>query len=171
MSRWLALIPLGVLAALGLLFSLYALRHDPQVTPMALVGKPMPDLVLASLDGAPPLRLREALEDGPVLVNFYASWCQPCAVEQPVLGRMKDAGVRIIGVAYKDKPAASRAFLAQWGNPYAWRVVDPEGRAGVEFGVTGPPETYLVDRSGVIRAKYVGELKADTAQQLIAASR
>lgn len=166
MSRWLAAVPLAVLVALGLLFGLYALGRDPQVQPEARVGQPMPDLALASLDDGTPVRLREALAGGPLLVNFYASWCAPCAVEQPVLARMKAAGARIIGVSYKDRPEMSRAFLARSGDPFTWRVVDPDGRAGVEFGVTGPPETYLVDRTGVIRAKHVGAVTAADAARL-----
>jgi cytochrome c biogenesis protein CcmG/thiol:disulfide interchange protein DsbE len=165
MSRWLALLPLAVLAGLAALFAGYALHRNPQVTPMALVGKPMPDLALPSLDDGQPQRLAEALRDGPVLVNFYASWCAPCRIEHPMLLRLQAQGVRIVGVAYKDAPADSRAFLDRLGDPFIERLADRDGRAGIDFGVSGVPETYLVGRDGRVAAKYVN-LDAANAQAL-----
>lgn len=166
MTRWLALLPLVVLAALGLLFGLYGLHHNPQVQPHALVGKPMPDLTLTSLDDSQPVRLRDLTKGGPVLVNFFASWCAPCEVEAPVLMQLKAKNVRLIGVAYKDEPAKTAAFLDRLGDPYARRLVDRDGRAGVEFGVTGVPETYLVAADGMILEKHTGPLEPADAQAL-----
>lgn len=168
MSRWLALTPLIVLIALGGLFGLYALNRSPQVQPQALVGKPMPDLALPTLEDGRVVRLREAAADGPVLVNFFASWCAPCEIEQPVLMGLKRQGVRLVGVAYKDAPQNTQAFLARLGDPFAARLVDRDGRAGVEFGVTGVPETYLVGADGVVLAKHSGPLTAAEAQRLLA---
>lgn len=169
MKRWLAVLPLAALVALGLLFGLYALNRNPQVQPEALVGKPVPDLTLPGLDDGRPLPVRAALAgDGPVLVNFFASWCAPCEIEHPVLVALKGQGVRVVGVAYKDAPENTKAFLGRLGDPFAARLVDRDGRAGIEFGVTGVPETYLVGTDGVIIAKHTGPLTAETAQALIA---
>ena len=171
MSRWLSLLPLVVLVALGALFGLYALNRNPQVQPQALVGKPMPELTLPSLDDGQPVRLADLAAEGPVLVNFFASWCAPCEIEHPVLVGLKGQPVRVIGIAYKDAPQNTQAFLTRLGDPFARRLVDRDGRAGVEFGVTGVPETYLVGRDGVIVAKHTGPLTAPEAQALIDKAR
>ncbi|MET0272174.1 MAG: DsbE family thiol:disulfide interchange protein [Phenylobacterium sp.] len=171
MNRWLAFLPLAALVALGLLFGIYALNRNPQVQPQALVGKPMPDLTLPSLDDGRPMRLRDTLADGPVLVNFFASWCAPCEIEHPVLVGLKRQQIRIVGVAYKDAPQNTQAFIGRLGDPFAERLVDRDGRAGVEFGVTGVPETYLVGRDGVIIAKHTGPLDPAGAEKLVAQLR
>ena len=166
MKRWLAFLPLIVLAALAILFATYALNRNPQVAPDALVGKPMPTLALASLDDGQEVKLRELASEGPMLVNFFASWCAPCAVEHPQLVEMKAAGVRIVGIAYKDKLPDSQAFLARLGDPFAVRLTDQDGRAGIEFGVTGVPETYAIGRDGMILAKHSGPLTPADAERL-----
>jgi cytochrome c biogenesis protein CcmG/thiol:disulfide interchange protein DsbE len=165
-TRWLALLPLVALVALGGLFYFYALKRDPQVQPQALVGKPMPDLTLPALKGGQPVRLKAIVAEGPVLVNFFASWCAPCEIEHAVLMGTKGRGVRIVGVAYKDAPPNSEAFLNRLGNPFGSVLVDRDGRAGVEFGVTGVPETYAVARDGTILAKHTGPLTEADAQRL-----
>lgn len=166
MSRWLALVPLVVLIALGLLFGLYSLNRDPQVQPQAMVGKPVPALSLPNLEDGRPVALAEALNGQPALVNFFASWCPPCEVEHPVLVDLAAQGVPIIGVAYKDAPPNTEAFLARLGDPFSIHLVDRDGRAGVEFGVTGVPETYLVGADGTILAKHAGPLSAEDAAAL-----
>ena len=104
---------------------------------------------------------------GPLLVNFYASWCAPCAEEAPALMALKAQGVRIVGVAWKDAPDKAQTFLRDHGDPFAERLVDQSGRAGVDFGVSGVPETFAVDSSGVIRAKQALPLTPDTAEALV----
>jgi cytochrome c biogenesis protein CcmG/thiol:disulfide interchange protein DsbE len=169
MSRWLAALPLAALAALALLFSLFALKHDPHVQPHALVGKPLPEVTLPGLDDGRPVSLRQATATGaPVLVNVFASWCAPCELEAPVLMALKARGVKLIGVAYKDAPDNTKAFLGRVGDPYVQRLVDRDGRAGIELGVTGVPETYLVDAKGVILAKYAAPLSQADAEALTA---
>jgi len=108
---------------------------------------------------------------GPYLVNFFASWCAPCEGEQPVLMDLKARGVTLVGIAYKDAPANTDAFLGRLGDPFSRRLVDRDGRAGLEFGVTGVPETYLVGANGVILAKHTGPLTADSAGALLNKSR
>jgi cytochrome c biogenesis protein CcmG/thiol:disulfide interchange protein DsbE len=170
-NRTLAFLPLAALLALGLLFGLYALKRDPQVQPDALVGKPLPDLTLPALDTGRPVRLHDAAQPAPVLVNIFASWCAPCEIEHPVLVDLKRQGVRVVGVAYKDAPENTKAFLGRLGDPYAERLVDRDGRAGIDLGVTGVPETYLVGPGGVILAKHTGPLTAEKARELLARAR
>jgi cytochrome c biogenesis protein CcmG/thiol:disulfide interchange protein DsbE len=164
MSRWLAILPLVAILALGALFGLYALNRNPQVQPQALVGKAMPDLTLPSLEDGAPVRLRDAAAQGPILINFFASWCAPCEVEQPVLMQLRAKGVRMVGIAYKDAPPKTQGFLSRLGDPFSQRLVDRDGRAGIEFGVTGVPETYLISREGKVLAKHTGPLSAAEAE-------
>jgi cytochrome c biogenesis protein CcmG/thiol:disulfide interchange protein DsbE len=170
MRRWLAFTPLIVLAALAVLFAGYALKRDPRVSPHAMVGKPMPNLTLPALSSEQRIPLRTAPE-GPMLVNFFASWCAPCELEHPQLMALKAQGVRIVGIAYKDAPANTYAFLNRLGDPFAARLVDRDGRAGLEFGVTGVPETYLIGSNGMILAKHTGPLTPDVAEDLLSKAK
>ena len=170
MKRLAALVPVAVLVALGLLFGLFGLKHDPKVLPRALVGKPVPDLVLPTLaDGLPETLAVPGA--GPYLINVFASWCAPCEIEAPVLVAMKAQGATVVGVAYKDEPEKTRAFLARAGDPYARVLVDRDGRAGIELGVSGVPETYLVDPSGRILDKVAAPLTEADARRLLAQLR
>jgi len=166
-NRWLAFAPLAVLAALALLFGVYGLNHDPKVEPRALVGKPLPEVSLPSLDDGRPVRTAD-LGGEVALVNVFASWCAPCEIEAPVLVELKRQDVRIVGIAYKDAPPNTEAFLARLGDPYDARLVDRDGRAGIELGVTGVPETYLVGADGMILDKHSGPLTAEIAQAMLA---
>lgn len=170
MKRWLAFAPLVILIALAALFAGFALKRDPHVQPHAMVGKPMPALALPELDTGRPVPIRGSAE-GPILVNFFASWCAPCEVEHPQLMALKAQGVKVVGVAYKDAPANTQAFLTRMGDPFAARLVDRDGRAGLEFGVTGVPETYLVGSDGMIIAKHTGPLTPDVAEDLLKKAR
>lgn len=171
MTRWLAFLPIAALVALGGLFYFYALKRDPQVQPQALVGKPVPDLTLPTLAEGQPMRVRAAAAEGPMVVNFFASWCAPCEIEHPVLMGLKGSGVRVVGVAYKDAPPNTQAFLTRLGNPFTTALVDRDGRAGVEFGVTGVPETYVIGRDGVVLAKHTGPLDEAEAARLAKLAR
>lgn len=166
MKRWIALAPLAVLAALAALFGLYALHHDPHHTPDALVGQRLPSDSLAPLAGGAPTTVPAQASSG-TLVNFFASWCAPCIQEFPTLLALKAQGVRIVGVAWKDDPDKTRAMLAQRGDPYATVLVDRDGRAGIDFGVSGVPETYLVGANGKVIAKYALPLTPDSAEALL----
>ncbi|WP_339914069.1 DsbE family thiol:disulfide interchange protein [uncultured Brevundimonas sp.] len=170
MNRWLSLIPLAVVAALAALFIGWSLKRDPAFKPDALVGQPIPETVLPLLTGdqAGPgvLDLKTAGVGRPMIVNVFASWCAPCQVENPTLLAMKAQGVAIVGVAYKDDPVATRAFLEEFGNPFAMVLVDREGRAGLDLGVSGVPESFAVNATGQVVAKHSGPLidAADIAQ-------
>ncbi|QUD87032.1 redoxin family protein [Phenylobacterium montanum] len=166
MKRWIAFLPLAALLVLGGLFAAYGLRHDPRYIPNARVGQAMPDAVLPPLSGGAPVRLSSVVQPA-TLVNFYASWCAPCIQEEPTLMALKAEGVRIVGVAWKDDPQKTRAHLAQHGDPYALTLVDRDGRTGVDFGVSGVPETYLIGADGKILAKVAEPLTADSAEQLL----
>ncbi len=165
MSRWFAAVPVVVLLALTVLFVGYALRHDPHVSPAALVGKPAPGVAMQPLGGGG-LRAAVLPGQGPVLVNFFGSWCAPCVEEAPALMALKAQGVPIIGVAYKDKTPNTQAYLNNYGNPYQAILTDPTGRAGVEWGISGVPETFAVAASGKIVAKKALPLSPQDAEQL-----
>jgi cytochrome c biogenesis protein CcmG/thiol:disulfide interchange protein DsbE len=170
-KRLVALLPLAVLVLLAVLFAGYALKRDPNVQPKALVGKPVPALSLPALETGQPEPVHASGVAAPYLVNFFASWCAPCEVEHPMLMDLKTQGVAVVGIAYKDAPANTEAFLGRLGDPFSRRLVDRDGRAGLEFGVTGVPETYLVGANGVILAKHTGPLTADSARDLLNKAR
>ena len=154
MSRWLALIPAaGLAGVVAVGASLLARGGDPHVSPDALVGQPLPASLVRTLDQDAPIRLTSAVK-GPAIVNVFASWCVPCRVEQPLLLKLKADGVPIVGVAWKDKPADTRGFLSENGDPFAVVVSDTSGRAGIDLGITGVPETFLVDANGKVAAKH-----------------
>ncbi len=139
--------------------------YDPRGVPSALIGKAPPDFELPPLEGAglPGLSAADLRAPGrPVLVNFFASWCVPCVIEHPQLMRLSREGVPVFGVNYKDQPADGRRFLERHGNPYARLGVDGPGRAAIDWGLYGVPETYLVDRGGVIRWRMAGPVTEDT---------
>ena len=165
MKRLLTIAPVVVLLALTVLFVGYALRHDPHVYPAALVGHPAPATPLAPLAGGavqpPTLAVK-----GPILVNFFQSTCAPCVVEAPALMALKSEGVPIVGVAWKDDDDGTRTFLRTYGDPFRAVLTDHGGRASVEWGVSGVPETFAVDASGRITAKRSGALTPQDAEAL-----
>ncbi len=165
MKRWIALLPLIAGVALALVF-VSRISHDPHYTPAALVGKTLPDETLPSLADGALLKVRDQAPPA-TLVNFFASWCAPCQQEQPTLLALKAQGVRVIGIAWKDDPAKTRAMLAHTGDPYAATLVDQDGRAGLDFGVSGVPETYLVGQGGRVIAKYALPLTPQSAEALL----
>jgi cytochrome c biogenesis protein CcmG/thiol:disulfide interchange protein DsbE len=167
MSRWIALAPLVILLALAVLFAA-RLRggSDPHYVPMAVVGRPMPDAVLPPLTGGAPMRLSGAA--GPAsLVNFFASWCAPCIEETPTLLALKAQGVRIIGVAWRDDPDQTKAMLSRVGDPYQTVLVDRDGHTGIDFGVSGVPETYAIGANGRILDKEALPLTPGSAERLL----
>jgi cytochrome c biogenesis protein CcmG/thiol:disulfide interchange protein DsbE len=165
MKRILAWAPIVVLILLAVIFRYKSLHRDPNVDPHALVGKPVPDLTLPALADGAPTSLR-AVARGPILINVYASWCPPCVAEAPNLVQLKAASVPIVGLAYKDKPEDTRAFLTQYGNAYTVSL-QADAKAGLDLGVAGPPETFAVNSQGIIVGKHSGELSVADAQDLM----
>ncbi len=142
-------------------------RFDPHDVPSQLIGRKVP--AFASLPplepGASGFGSAELAAPGrPMLVNFFASWCVPCVIEAPTLSALAREGVPIWGVAYKDKPDATRAFLRRNGDPYARVAVDEPGRVAIDWGVYGVPETYLLDREGVVRWRQAGPVTDDVLE-------
>lgn len=165
--RLLFLIPAVLFAVIGG-FLAVGLTRDPSRLPSALVGKPVPQFALPALEGRGEQGLSTAdLANGPVLVNVFASWCVPCRVEHPQLMRLAAQGVIIHGINYKDQPDAALAFLRDLGDPYDLVGADRDGRAGIEWGVYGVPETYVIDRAGRIAYRHVGPLMAHDLEQTL----
>ena len=174
MKRWLALLPLAVLAALAALFIGWSLKRDPAYKPDAIVGHNIPETVLpilrGSVAGPENVDLKTAGVGRPMIVNVFASWCAPCRVEHPKLLALKARGVAVVGIAYKDEPEATAKFLEDLGDPFAMVLVDHEGRAGLDLGISGVPETFAVDAMGKIVAKSSGPLITDAdIDRLVAA--
>ena len=165
MRRWIAVLPLAGFALLAVLF-FARVHHDPHYIPAALVGKSLPDEALPPMAGGAPARLVTDAPPGTV-INFFASWCVPCVQEQPVLMALKAQGVKVIGVVspWRYDTAATQGFLAR-GNPYSEILLDPDGKATLDFGVSGVPETFVVGKDGKIAAKYAEPLDARTAEAL-----
>jgi cytochrome c biogenesis protein CcmG, thiol:disulfide interchange protein DsbE len=163
--RW--SLPLAVFLVL-LAFLFVGLFRDPREVPSPLVGKPAPSFSLAKLH-QPGERLTNADMRGQVwLLNVWASWCVSCRVEHPLLVALAKAGVvPVIGLAYKDKPEDGLAWLASNGDPYRMSIVDRDGRVGIDFGVYGVPETFVIDKAGIIRYKQIGPLTADALDKTI----
>ena len=165
MKRWLAILPLAGFAVLAALF-FARVHHDPHYIPDALVGKPLPSETLPPMAGGAPVGMAAKAPPGTV-INFFASWCVPCVQEQPALMALKAQGVTVIGVVspWRYDAAATQAFLAR-GNPYSQVLLDPDGKATLDFGVSGVPETFVVGKDGRIAAKYALPLDAQSAEDL-----
>jgi len=170
--RWLA--PLAALPLLGLLA--YAFRTDPRAIPSPLVGRPAAVFTLTTFEGAP-VRL-SALQGRVVLLNFWASWCMPaCYDEAPVLESgwraYRERGLVVVGVAIQDSAEAAQEFIRRFGLSFP-NAPDPAGRLSIDYGVYGVPETFVIDRRGIIRGKHVGAVSEaalrETVEALLAES-
>lgn len=167
MIRVVTYLPLAVAAVLAAVF-LWALNldRDPSHVPSPLIDKPAPAFALPDLYGGPKLT-EEALKGRVTVLNVFASWCLPCRVEHPLLMALaKDGKAQVFGLNYKDKPEDAKAWLEEHGNPYARIGADRNGRAAIEWGVYGVPETFLIGPNGRIRHKVVGPLTEDQLKDL-----
>ena len=155
---------LGLLILLGI-----GLRQDPSVVPSPLIGKPAPAFSLPTLEESAEPLTNQSLAGRPVLVNFFASWCAGCRVEHPLLMHLaREQGVEIIGMDYKDEPGAARQWLQRHGNPYREVVQDRDGRVGLDWGVYGVPETYVLGPDGTVLFKQIGPMTEQAWRESIA---
>jgi len=168
LNRIILLVPLAVFLGLAALFLVRLGSGDPSTIPSALIGHPVPETNLPPLaglerDGAPVPGIDAASFKGNVsVVNVWASWCVPCHDEAPLLLQLaQDRRVRVVGINYKDDPGNARRFLGRYGDPFAAAGADQNGRAAIEWGVYGVPETFVVGRDGRIAYKLVGPITAD----------
>lgn len=161
------LVPLAIFIALAG-FLAYGLTLNPREVPSPLVGKPAPAFTAPRLD-TPEQNFNLTDMRGQVfLLNVWASWCVSCRQEHPLLVQLKREGVvPVIGLNYKDERNAAINWLRDGGNPYAMNVVDADGRIGIEYGVYGTPETFLIDKQGVIRYKHIGPLHAGVLRDVL----
>ena len=169
----LALLPLVVFVGLAALLFVRLYSGDASRIPSALIGQAAPSLDLPGLEGGAGLADADLRQGHVTLVNIFASWCQPCHVEHEYLlalandPDLKAKGVTLVGVAQKDSAENIRRFLGAAGNPYAKIGMDKDGRAGIDWGVYGVPETFIVRGDGVIAYKVVGEISPDNLDSLV----
>jgi cytochrome c biogenesis protein CcmG, thiol:disulfide interchange protein DsbE len=175
-SRWLMALPLVVFVVLAAIFWFRLGSGDPSRIPSALIGRPAPQTALPALvgllnNGAQIPGLDPSVFKGKVsVVNVWASWCVPCHDEAPLLTDLgRDNRLQIVGINYKDSPDNARRFLGRYGNPFGIVGVDANGRAAIEWGVYGVPETFVVGREGTIVYKLVGPVTVDNINTVLRA--
>ena len=172
--RLVVLIPLALFLALALLFVMRLSSGDPSRIPSALIGREAPQTNLPPIaglqqDGKPVPGLDAASFKGEVTVlNVWASWCVPCHDEAPLLVKLAgDKRIRVAGINYKDQPDNARRFLGRYGNPFVANGVDSNGRASIEWGVYGVPETFIVGRDGRIAYKLIGPITPENLEAVL----
>ncbi len=165
--RLIAFVPLLALAVLVIVSVVLLTREgERERFTEGMVGQAAPTYALTRLDGGAMVTSDER-SGRAYVINLFASWCTPCRAEHPQLMALQRQGVDIVGIAYKDRPEASAAFLHELGNPFSVVALDPDGRFGLEVGVTGVPETVVVGPDGVIRAAYRGPLTEEAVRDVI----
>jgi cytochrome c biogenesis protein CcmG/thiol:disulfide interchange protein DsbE len=174
--RWLVALPLIGFVALAGLFLARLHGGDPSKIPSALIGRPAPQTALPALEGlvnngaAVPGLDPGAFKGKVSVVNVWASWCVPCHDEAPLLTTLaKDKRLQVVGINYKDSPDNARRFLGRYGNPFSIVGVDGNGRASIEWGVYGVPETFVVGREGTIVYKMVGPVTPENIDSVLKA--
>lgn len=168
MKRLLMLLPLAVFLVVAI-FLYRGLFLDPTELPSALIGKPLPAFSLPSVEDQQQLISTEQIKGKPALVNVWATWCVACKVEHPVLNKLASQGVVIHGVNYKDDNVAAQKWLKDFHDPYQLNIRDEQGTLGLDLGVYGAPETFIVDKQGIIRHKYVGVIDERVWREKLAA--
>lgn len=161
------LLPPLIFAGLAVLFFWGMQRGDPRALPSTREGHPAPALTVSSFGEETPFSVADLADGDVVLVNFFASWCAPCRAEHPQLVAMAGDGVRIYGVNYKDEPAKAQAMLDELGDPYARLVADDTGRTGLDWGLYGVPETFIIDGHGVVVKRFAGPITPQILDKII----
>ncbi|MCK5747896.1 MAG: DsbE family thiol:disulfide interchange protein [Oricola sp.] len=158
MRRIVFIFPILVFAIIGAFFA-YGLTRDPSNIPSQLIDRPLPSFDLPGVEGLPEGLSTDDLKGEVALLNVFASWCVSCHIEHPILMELaKSEAVSIYGLNWKDKPGDGKAWLDRYGNPYARVGDDREGRVAIDLGVTGAPETFVIDREGRVRFKVTGPI-------------
>ena len=160
MSRLLMILPPVIFAALAVMFWI-GMRNGDNSLQSVFIGKPAPAIVAEALPGVPLLTDAELRTGEVTVVNFWASWCPPCRAEHPTLKALAGEGVRVVGVNMMDKTEDALAFLAKDGNPFLAIAADPKGKLRLDWGVTAPPETFIVRGDGTVVYKFIGPLVGD----------
>ena len=174
LQRIIVLVPLAIFLGLMVLFLIRLDAGDPSRIPSALIGRPAPQTALPGVaglqrDGVPVPGLDPAAFKGAVtVVNVWASWCVPCHDEAPLLMQLaQDSRLHLVGINYKDDPDNARRFLGRYGNPFSAAGADQSGRAGIEWGVYGVPETFVIGRDARIAYKLVGPITPDNFDSVL----
>jgi cytochrome c biogenesis protein CcmG/thiol:disulfide interchange protein DsbE len=165
MVKWLLMLPVALFLGLAIMFWVGMGRSDPNAVPSAYLNKPAPAMTDAVLPGIPGVSDADLRRGDVVLVNFWASWCPPCRAEHPTLVALAAEGIRVVGVNMMDDPENALAFLAEAGNPFSGVAFDPKGRTRLEWGVTAPPETFILRGDGTVAFKFIGPMVGDDYEQ------
>lgn len=161
----LMVLPPVIFAAFAALSYVGMFRDDPNSLPSTRVGQPAPPVTEVAL-GSYPAVTEDTFRTGEItLVNFWASWCPPCRAEHPELLDMAARGIRIVGVNFKDSESAARGYLSEAENPFVAVAFDPQGRTAIDWGVTAPPETFIVDGDGTVLFRFQGPLVGSDFEQ------
>ncbi|HEV7856762.1 MAG TPA: DsbE family thiol:disulfide interchange protein [Herminiimonas sp.] len=159
------LVPLGIFVVLSIFLAI-GLQRNPQEIPSPFIGKPAPAFTLTQLENGNKNFSPQDMQGKVWLLNVWASWCAPCRAELPELLEFSKQGVApLVGLNYTDVREDGNKWLSQFGNPYQLSVFDGDGRVGIDYGVYGVPETFIIDKQGVIRMKHVGPVTADVIKE------
>jgi cytochrome c biogenesis protein CcmG/thiol:disulfide interchange protein DsbE len=170
MRRLAFALPALLFIAVAAMFAIpFVLNLDPEALPSALTGKPAPEFALPPIEGRPDtLGLStDDLKGQPSVVNVFASWCVPCLAEHPLISRLAEEGYEVYGINHRDAPEDATRWLDRHGDPYARIGADSDARASIDWGVTGVPETFILDRDGRIRHKVVGPITPQVLEQQV----
>ena len=161
-ARWALWLPLGLFAAFVAVVMVSLLRPADRAVKSAMIGRPLPQFALAAAAPDRPGLTRADLADGKVhLLNIFASWCVPCAVEAPQLAELRARGIDVVGVAIRDQPEDLQKFFARNGNPFSRVGADNTSAIQFAMGSSGVPESFVIDGGGVIRYQHIGDIRAD----------
>lgn len=166
--QWVGLIPIGLFAFLvGVFLAPSLFREDPDALPSQFVGTQAPPVRSIALSDKPVFTDQDLRNDEVVLVNFWASWCVPCRAEHPRLEELNQEGLTIFGVNYRDQPEAGLRFLEELGDPYRAIVADQEARMGIDWGLSGVPETFVIAGDGTVIYRHAGPLTVQIVAEKI----
>lgn len=166
MVKPLMILPPVIFAGLAMAFWV-GMQNGEQALPSTMEGRIAPDVTVTALGDNALVTLADLTKPGVKLVNFWASWCQPCRVEHPMLENLASEGVVIHGINYKDKAPEALSFLAEMGNPYAKVGADDSGRMAIDWGVYGVPETFVIDGDGKVVLRWAGPITAEVLEKTI----